>query len=40
MTDDDLAMLRACIEAGLICLAIAGVMEIIGTIREWWRGRS
>lgn len=38
MTDDDLAMLRACMQTGLICLAVAGVMTIVGVVREWWRG--
>lgn len=35
MTDDDLAMLRACLEAGLICLGIAGLWVIVSVVREW-----
>jgi len=37
MTDDDLAMLRACMQTGLICLGIAGLWVIVSVIREWWR---
>ncbi|OPY69849.1 MAG: hypothetical protein A4E63_01762 [Syntrophorhabdus sp. PtaU1.Bin050] len=39
MTDDDLAMLRACIEAGLFCLGVGGLWVIVSVVREWWRGR-
>lgn len=40
MTDDDLTMLRAILQAGLICLGVAGVMVIVSIVREWWRGRG
>ena len=37
MMDDDLAMLRACIEAGLFCLGVGGLWVIVSVVREWWR---
>ena len=39
MTDDDLMMLRACIEAGLFCLGVGGLWVIVTVVREWWRKR-
>ena len=37
MMDDDLAMLRACFEAGLFCLGVGGLWVIVSVVREWWR---
>lgn len=39
MTDSDITMLWACMQAGLICLGVAGVMVIVSVVREWWRGK-
>jgi hypothetical protein len=38
MTDDDLMMLRACLEGGLVCLGVGGLLIIASIVREWWRG--
>jgi len=40
MMDDDLAMLRACFEAGPFCLGVGGLWVIVSVVREWWRGRK
>jgi hypothetical protein len=40
MMDDDLAMLRACFEAGLFCLGVGGLWVIVSVVREWWRGHN
>jgi len=40
MTDDDFAMLRACFQAGLVCLGVGGLWVIVSVVREWWRGRK
>jgi hypothetical protein len=37
MMDDDLAMLRACVQTGVICLGVVGVLVIVDVVREWWR---
>ena len=39
MTDDDFAMMRACFQAGLVCLGVGGLWVIVSVVREWWRGR-
>jgi len=40
MTEDDCTILRACVQTGLVCLAIVVILAIVEVVREWWRNKN